>query len=96
MQNNRQNYSYLYLTLFKINFHIPTINVLNQVFGSLFETLSLLKELESFVSIKKLHKRQFSRLVELAIFIRKFMLLCSLILAPVLTTGMIHKIDATV
>jgi len=45
--------------------------------------------------MKKLHKRQISRLVELGIFIRKFMLMCSVIVAQVLTTGMIHKFDVT-
>jgi len=73
---------------------MPLIKVVSQLFGSLFEPL--LKELEFFVSMKKLHKRKFSRLVELCIFIWKFMLMCSLIVAPVLTTGMIHKIDVTV
>ena len=53
---------------------MPPINVFNQLFGSLFETL--LKELEFFVSMKKLRKRQFSMLVELGIFIRKFVILC--------------------
>jgi len=65
---------------------MPQIHVFNQLFGSLFE--SLLKELEFFVSMKKLHKRQFSLLVELGIFIPNFMLLCSIIVAPVLATGM--------
>jgi hypothetical protein len=64
---------------------MPPIHVSNQLFGPLFETL--LKELDFFVSIKKLHKRQFSLLVELGIFIPNFILLCCAIIAPVLTTG---------
>jgi len=54
---------------------MPPINVFNQLFGSLFETL--LKELEFFVTMKKLRKRQFSLLVELGIFIRKIVTVLS-------------------
>jgi hypothetical protein len=68
---------------------MPTIHVFNRLCGSLFETF--LKELEFFVSMKKLHKRQFSLLVELDIFIPNFMSLCSVTLAPVFITGMIHN-----
>jgi hypothetical protein len=43
------------------------INVFNQLFGSLFETV--LKEFKFYVWMKKLRKRQFSRFMGLGIFI---------------------------